>query len=367
MKKAIRIILTVIVIAGISLSTVYLVFEPSFSGPPEAPEDEEAETVPDGFHDYGPDAWYYYENGERTQKTDIIQGTVKEKTGLWKVVNGMVDFSAVSLEKTESNTWQYVKNGEVTEETDENVSLIFGDVLNSLSKEKEIATFGNFELSADDEILLKNRIHKVTSKGYKLGFVVMNLNNLSGFSYNADEKIYSASVIKGPYVTSLVKSDNTILEKEKVRLEAILKRSLNVDYESMRDKYGDKCFVDFSAETGNSLVIDTTRNFQFMTPRTLAHLWAGSYIFFESGETGESLGKMFESPAISPIHKIFSEKYTTRTKAGWITKNNIEVTNDAGIVYTDNGDYLVVIMTTAPRDFSVVENMAEGIKTVIFK
>ncbi len=364
MRKAIRIILTVIVVAGLSLSTVYLVFEPSFLGPPEAPVEEEPETVPDGFYDWGSD-WYYYENGEITQKTDIISGTVNEKTGLWKVVNGMVDFSAISLEKTENNTWQYVKNGEVTEETDETVSLVLGGILNSLSKEKEIATFGNFELSAEEEILLKNRIHNVTSKGYKLGFVVMNLNTLDGFSYNADEKIYSASTIKGPYVTSLVKSDSTILGKEKVRIEAILKRSSNVDYESMRDKYGDKCFTDFSAETGNSLVIDTTRNFQYLTPRTLAHLWVGNYIFFESGETGESLGKMFESPAISPIHKIFSEKYPTRTKAGWVTKNNTKVTNDAGIIYTDNGNYLVVIMTTAPCDFTVVENIAEAVGNVI--
>lgn len=364
MKRAIRIILTVIVIAGISLSTVYLVVGKPF-GPPEAPEDEEIETLPDGFYDCGPDIWCYYENGEIAQKTDIIQGTVNEKTGNWKVVNGMVDFSAVSLEKTENNTWQYVKNGEVTEETSDSVATILGEILNSLSKEEGITTFGDFELSAEEEILLKNRIHNVTSKGYKLGFVVMNLNSLEGFAYNADEKIYSASTIKGPYVTSLVKSDNSILEKEKNRIEVILKRSSNVDYESMRDKYGDECFVDFSAETGNDLVIDTTRNFQYLTPRRLAHLWAGSYIFFESGETGESLGKMFESPAISPIHKVFSEKYTTRTKAGWVTKNNTEVTSDAGIVYTDKGDYLVVIMTTAPCDFTVAESIAEAVENVI--
>mgnify|MGYP003298578312 CR=1 FL=1 len=60
-----------------------------------------------------------------------------------------------------------------------------------------------------------DEIDKVTKKGYKTGFVVMNLKNLSGFSYNADEKIYSASTIKGPYVVSLVKSDNAVFEKEK--------------------------------------------------------------------------------------------------------------------------------------------------------
>lgn len=346
------------------LSTVYLVLEPSFLSPPEAPEDEKIPTVADGFYDEG-EGWFYFENGEIARKTDIIQGTVNEKTGYWQVVNGMVDFSAVSLEKTENNAWQYVKNGEVTEQTDESVSLILGELLNSLSGEEKIKTFGKFSLSAEEEILLKNRINSINSKGYELGFVVVNLNTLEGFSYNADERIYSASSIKAPYVVSLVKSDNIFLQKENKRIEAILKRSSNSDYESMRDKYGDDCFIDFSSETKNAWVIDTTRNYQYMTPRALAHLWAGSYVFFESGEAGESLGEMFESPAISPIHKIFSDEYTTRTKAGWISKNNIDITNDAGIVYTDNGDYLVVIMTTAPCDFSVVETLAEGIKTVI--
>ncbi len=365
MKRTIKIILAIIAVTALSITTVIVVCKPF--EPPSAEEESTSEenTVPDGFYDYGPDAWYYYENGERTQKTDIISGTVNEKTGLWKVVNGMVDFSTVSLEKTENNTWQYVKNGEVTEETTDSVAQILGGILNEISNEKKITGFGNFEFSAEEEMLLKNKIHNVTSKGYKLGFVVMDLNSPGGFSYNADEKIYSASTIKGPYVTSLVKSDNSLLEKEKVRIEAVLKRSSNVDYESMRDAYGDDCFVSFSAETGNTSEIDTTRNYQYLTPRALAHLWLGNYLFFESGETGESLGEMFENPEISPIHKVFAEKNPTRTKAGWITKNNIKVTNDAGIVYTENGPYLVVIMTTAPCDFSVVENIAKAIENAI--
>ena len=74
---------------------------------------------------------------------------------------------------------------------------------------------------------------------------------------------------------------------------------------------------------------------------------------------------IFQNPQISPINKVFSEKFTTRTKAGWLTKNKTRITNDAGIVYTEKGDYLIVIMTTAPSDFSVVENMAEAIRKVI--
>lgn len=363
LKIILKILLTIIVLAVV-IFPVVLVCCPSLFGPPEAPEEEttvtEVTTLPDGFYDEG-EEWFYYENGSKTQKTDLVRGTVNEKTGLWKVVNGVVDFSVTSLEKTEKGTWQYVKNGEVTEETSDSLAPILGGILNSISAEKEISTFGNFELSDENQKLLQSEIDKVIKKGYKTGFVVMNLNSLEGFSYNADEKIYSASTIKGPYVVSVVKNDNTILEKEKVRIEATLIRSSNYDYESLRNKYGDDCFIKFSAETGNDLVIDTTRNYQFLTPRKLAHLWVENYLFFESGEVGDKLGEIFENPQISPIHKVFSDEFTTRTKAGWLTKNNTRVTNDAGIVYTEKGDFLVVIMTTAPCDFSVVENITETI------
>ncbi len=349
--------------AAFSLAIVFVAAKPT--EPPSATEESTTEeTIPDGFYDEG-EAWFYYENGTKSHKTDIIEGTVNDKTALWQVVSGKVDFSLTSLEKTENGTWQYVKNGEVTEEISSSLAPILGEILNSISSEKEITAFGNSELTEEKKNLLQCEIDKVTKKGYKTGFVVMNLKNLSGFSYNADEKIYSASTIKGPYVVSLVKSDNAVLEKEKKRIEAVLVRSSNYDYEYLRDRYGDKCFIDFSSNTGNGLKIDTTRNYQYLTPKNLAHLWLGNYLFFESGEAGEKLGKAFENPQVSPINKVFSDEFVTRTKAGWITKNKTHVTNDAGIVYTENGDYLIVIMTTAPCDFSVVENIAEAIKTVI--
>lgn len=326
---------------------------------------EETTLLPDGFYRNG-ENWCYFENGAESDKNGKIEGTVDGKTGIWITVDGKVDFDAVSLESTGNGGWQYVKDGAVTEKTSDEASLILGGIINSVQGENEIVTFGNFDFSEEKKAYLQSEIDKVNAKGYKTGIVVMNLNSLEGFSYNADEKIYSASTIKGPYIVSLVKSDGTLLDKEKTRIEATLIRSSNYDYESLRADYGNDHFVDFSGKTGNDLVIDLNRKYQYLTPRKLAHLWAGSYVFFQSGETGERLGVMFEKPDVSPINKAFSGDFKTRTKAGWITKNNISVTSDAGIVYSENGDWLVVIMTTAPCDFSVVENLAQGIKNVIF-
>ncbi len=358
MNKKINIIFGIVAVVAVALTIVI------FTGRDDKKETEEVTTakvgILNGFYHVNGD-WLYYENGERPQNLKAVHGIVNDKEGMWMTVDGKVDFSLTSLEKKE-NSWQYVKNGEVREKTDAEASLIFGEVIDSVSDKKELETFGDFQITPENQALLQSEIDKICAKGYDLGFVVMNMNSLGGFSYNADERIYSASAIKGPYITSLVKSDNSLLEKEKVRIDATLIRSSNVDYESLRDQYGDNCFTDFMSATGSDFVIDTTRNFQFMTPRALAQMWAESYVFFESGETGEKLGEIFEKPEISPVRKVFSENFKTRSKAGWVEKNNIRVTNDAGIVYTDNGDYVVVIMSTAPIDFTVVENMAEVIR-----
>lgn len=359
MSKKINIIFAVIAVVAIVLTTVIIVFKP-LGQTSSSEEGTTRNAISDGFHKINGE-WIYYENSERTDKSQAFHGTVNDMEGMWMTVNGKVDFSLNSLEKKE-NSWQYVKNGAVSEKTDAEALFIMGEVLDSLSDKKEIEVFGDFEITPENMSLLQAEIDKNSAKGYELGIVVMNVNSLGGFSYNADGRIYSASVIKGPYITSLVKSDNSLLEKERVRIEAALIRSSNVDYESLRDTYGDDCFVNFLSATGSDFQIDTTRNFQYLTPRALANLWTASYVFFESGETGEELGQIFEKPVISPIKNIFSDKFTTRTKAGWIVKNNIEITNDAGIVYTDNGDYVVVIMTTAPSNFKVVENLAEAIE-----
>ena len=347
---------------ALSLTTVVVVLRPP--GAPSLPEDDaatEPPTVADGFYNLGSDEWFYYENGSKSQKTDAVYGTVNDIEGLWMTVDGKVDFTLTSIEKKE-NSWQYVKNGEVSEKTDADALYILGEAIDSVSDKKELEFFGDFMVTPENTALLQSEIDKNSAKGYDLGFIVMNMKSLSGFSYNADTRIYSASTIKGPYITSLVKSDSSLLEKEKVRIDATLIRSSNVDYESLRDQYGDVCFAELMASTGSDFTIDTTHNFQFLTPRALAHMWASSYVFFESGETGEKLGEIFEKPEISPIRKVFSDSFTTRSKAGWVEKNNTRVTNDAGIVYTDNGDYLIVMMTTAPVDFTVVENLAETIK-----
>ena len=366
-NKQINIVFSVILVITVALTATFVVSshnkEKATQAKVAATQVEvttEKVTHADGLYKEN-NEWCYYENGEKSHKTVCIKAVVDGEDALWYVKDGKIDFSYTALNKNEDNTWQYIKNGKVTEGSWDTVVSEVDENFETAVEENEISFCGGFQLPEENVIAIKDEINKFEDKGYKVGFFLIDTETFEGFSYNADEAIYSASAIKGPYVTSLVLSDATLLEKEDVRINAILKNSSNYDYETMRSRYKDDCFVNFASMTASDVEISTNYDYQNITSRQLAQLWFASYMYFESDPTGQNLGLLFEDPATSPIHSVVSESCVTRTKAGWVEKNSVRVTNDAGIIYTENGSYVLAVMTTAPVDFKLVENLVKVI------
>lgn len=50
------------------------------------------------------------------------------------------------------------------------------------------------------------------------------------------------------------------------------------------------------------------------------------------------------------------DRYSVRSKPGWIFDGPLSATNDAGIVYSDSVDYLMVVLSTAPAKFGMVRD-----------
>ena len=315
---------------------------------------EETETFrPDGIYSES-GSFVFYKDGKKSTETGFIYGEINGEKANYYCKNGVIDFTYNALIKKENNIWWYVKNGKVYEETDKTILIKLNENFSAGFNEDKFSFYGGYVLSDESEKIIKDTIEAVEKKGYDVGICVYDLNTLGGFSYKADDKIYSASAIKGPYVVSLVDYDNSLLQKEKVRINAILRNSSNIDYESLRLQYGDNVICNWSVNSKN--FINKDRDYQYLTPRQLSELWLSNYVFFESSDIGEETGKLFENPAHSPINTVFKDNCITRTKAGWVEKNNIRVTNDAGIIYVNDNAYLVTIMTTAPCNFKVVEN-----------
>ena len=60
------------------------------------------------------------------------------------------------------------------------------------------------------------------------------------------------------------------------------------------------------------------------------------------------------------------ELYTTRSKGGWLVDEDPDhaVSIDAGIVYADNGPYIVVIMSRVPSSLEYLRPIMEALENV---
>lgn len=144
----------------------------------------------------------------------------------------------------------------------------------------------------------------------------------------------------------------------------------NEAYESLRNSYGSTFMYDwlvaagFSEEDAQALY---GRGYADITPNQLAAMWLHAYDYLTSGSANAlQLQEYLEVSENSCIHALTTDTYTAWTKPGWYPSSDLAATNDAGIVQSDSGTYVVAIMSNAPQDFAalipVVDavNMAHG-------
>ena len=235
---------------------------------------------------------------------------------------------------------------------------------------------------------LTDATHAIEQAGFAVGYAMLDLATGVSVSYNADAQFYSASSIKGPYVTSVVQYElgASAQSSEGNRISAIIESSDNAAYSNMRDAYGNSSFaklVDASGAAGMPAHGSTTavskaaasqsgesiadNKYEFLTPNQMLALWRQSYQFLSSDEPGASwLASVFETPETSAIRVTAGTLGTTWSKAGWYPAGSAgySTTVDAGVVRTSSGDVLIAIMTTEPENFAAVESVLSPLLTL---
>lgn len=235
-------------------------------------------------------------------------------------------------------------------------------------------------LRPQDLAELDQAVSTIEQGGSEVGFFMIDLASGASVSYHADSAFYSASSIKGPYVVSVVESELGDAAQADGRIDAILHYSDNDAYASFRSSYGDgpmHALVDASGaeQMDNVGITDVVEEaaaperaggiadnfYEFVTPRQLAALWQQCDAFLSSDEPGAQwLAGMFEEPEVSSLRRAGAAWGTTTwSKAGWYPDDEaaFATTVDAGVVRASTGDVVVVVMTTAPEDFSATGNV----------
>lgn len=197
---------------------------------------------------------------------------------------------------------------------------------------------------------------QIEEKGYRVGYVVLDLTTGGELSYNADEVIYGASTIKAPYVGSFARENPQAAEEDYEAIYRTLVNSSNDDYTMLWEKYGTDCMVRFCEEAGLAPELGRQK-WPGMSARQLCMLWQQLYRDFAAGRIDERVGRCMEVRGSAPIGKLLGAQYPTRTKLGGIAGSNeyYQAANDAGIVYAGDHPYIMVIMTTASAKFELLE------------
>lgn len=232
----------------------------------------------------------------------------------------------------------------------------------------------------DKIVPLRHATDSIEDAGYKVGYVLLDVNNGATISYNADTAFYSASSLKGPYVAALARYGlGDGIESLSGLVSATIEQSDNAAYAILRGSNGDDVMRQLIDEAGAenlpvtaatsdidsamqtlSVASIADNNYEFVTPNQLLSMWALCGQYLASNEPGAAyLASEFAIPETSAIRYVGRAFGSTWSKAGWYPSEggSLSTTVDAGMVREETGDVVLAVMTNKGSDFSVIDSI----------
>jgi len=170
---------------------------------------------------------------------------------------------------------------------------------------------------------ISDAFSQLTDGGIDAGFVFMNMETGAGIAANADQKVYGASSIKGPFVTyiceklidggtitadtkcismtdSFKRNGSTSVEN---LVESTVTQSSNGSFAGLREEYGGSKYAEWLESLGVDADIHEGGDwFAWYTARDAAKLWSETYDYLGSGsKTSEWLQGLMEETNVSYI------------------------------------------------------------------
>lgn|GEM_PF-1444714 len=276
----------------------------------------------------------------------------------FEVVNEMPDTSEFDFEYTSLAMYNL---SDVTLASSDDVTALT-ELQNTLGKRVNngsvVQSIGDFIPSSEDITALWEEIDSL-ERSYTVSFVMIDIATGKGIMYNPNDKLYTASSIKGPFAVSLSYYDPEGAEQYASTITSMISVSNNDAYSSLSSIYGRTYIQQWCEECG----VDPEPfryKYAMITSSQLALLWLRNYEYFSSDDCSDEFRTLFEGTLNSIISETLGQTYTVRSKAGWmigIVSGKHDATVDAGVVYAYNGDYVMVIMTSVPSGMNRLENL----------
>ena len=203
----------------------------------------------------------------------------------------------------------------------------------------------SFELSPAERDALQSAAASYTDNGRSFSFVLLDLYSGQLLSYRADAVYYSASLLKAPYIFSLLASGVQPDE----HMEQALRASDNTAYEWLAGQYGYTAYGNYLQLAG-STVTDPENRYSDTTALDMAKLWTeGCPLLAGEDSQASWLRSQCGAGLHSALQSGLGSLETVYSKAGWIADGRADprynVYNDAGIVDDGVFPYVLVIMS----------------------
>ncbi len=251
---------------------------------------------------------------------------------------------------------------EITEDEVPDVVSATRDAIGSADEGEFITTFGDYDPGITTLEQIGEALAELDESGYDVGFVLVDLRTGRGIAFNPDQTFYTASSIKGPYAASFCALNPDSVENWENTIQNMLINSDNDAYTSLNGAYGRQYIKQWCEEAG----IDPSPcnyKYPYLSSRDMSLLWLRNYEFFITDPVGQEVCEWFQEPTYSVIREVVGEMYITQSKGGWLVDEEPRhrTTCDSGIVYADNGTYIVSITSDVPSTFDPLIPLMEAL------
>ena len=207
---------------------------------------------------------------------------------------------------------------------------------------------------------LDQAIADFEARGYVLGIALVDVTTGRAISYNADEPRYPASSIKAAFCTYVLEGNGLVSEG---LVRTCIIDSSNDAYHALIRAYGQQGFSEWLAPMApNAAGNAAAHYYPWISPSEFLAVWQEIYRFGTSDEPGAAeLAGFLGRTTTTAWGELFRGEWEVWAKAGWYPSTIERATCDCGVVFSDCGPYIVVVMSDAPEDFEALKPVLDAL------
>ena len=201
---------------------------------------------------------------------------------------------------------------------------------------------------------LEDEIASLADSGHSVSVRMIDVETGRGVSYNADVARYPASAIKAAYCAAICETYGGSAGWSQTMAQCLI-NSANDAYTTLIQTFGLSLLTSWLSANDAPVAAAEAPSHYYpdITAEELANVWLEIWRYGTSGEAGaDELESYLSQTEYTPLGALLRDECEDWAKPGWYPadENDLTSTNDAGVVFSDDGTYVLVVMTDLSAD-----------------